>query len=269
MNESEILVILDCQVTAKVADLSEWRPVRWEGGRLYYETTKIFNELRAYSIEYQIIYLEKLLNSEFTVQDNLPGEAPDITLNLKNWLVKKISQLKIRLIQNSKELDNKDVVTIELAGLDFNQIILDTLQSRIEEILKGLKAKTPLSVIFLSGSVLEGILLGKAKKYPKVFNETNCSPKLVSGKVKILSQWTLNDFINSAYEIGLINEDLKKFSHVLRDFRNYIHPFEQINSGFNPSMDTAELCWQVLQMAVSQIKENRNILTEKGKFVQI
>lgn len=148
--------------------------------------------------------------------------------------------------------------------LDFDKIILETLQSCIEEIIKGIKAKAPLLVIFLSGSTLEGILLGKAKKYPKVFNETKCSPKQDSGQVKILSQWTLNDLINSAYEIGLINKDLKEFSYVLRDFRNYIHPFEQINSGFNPRMDTAKLCWQVLQMAVVQIIENQNILEEKA-----
>lgn len=264
MNKSEIFDILDSQVKAKVAELNEWRPVRWEGGRLYYETIKIVNEIQTYSIEYKIIYLEKLLNSEFTVQDNLPDEAPDITLNLKNWLVKKISQLKINSLHNNKEIENKSPVPIELVALNFDKIILDTLQSRIEEIIKGIKANAPLSVIFLSGSTLEGILLGKAKKYPKIFNLTKCSPKQDSGKVKILSQWTLNDLINSAYEIGLINEDLKKFSHVLRDFRNYIHPFEQINSGFNPSMDTAKICWQVLRMAVVQIIENQNLLEEKA-----
>jgi hypothetical protein len=264
MNKSEILDLLDAQVKAKVADLNEWRSVRWEGGRLYYETTKIINEIQNYPIEYKIIYLEKLLNSEFTVQDNLPDEAPDITLNLKNWLVKKVSQLKINSLRNSKEIENENPVPIELVGLNFDNIILNTLQSRIGEIIKGIKAKAPLSVIFLTGSTLEGILLGMAKKYPKTFNETKCSPKQEGGKVKILSQWTLNDFINSAYEIGLINEDLKKFSHVMRDFRNYIHPFEQINSGFNPTMDTAKVCWQVLQMAVVQIIENQNLLEEKA-----
>lgn len=263
MNESEIIDILDSQIKAKVTDLSEWKQVRWEGGRLYYETTKIANEIKDYTIENQIVYLEKLLDSEFIIQDNLPSEAPDITLNFKNWLVKTISQLKIKLIQNSKELNPQNSAGIELDGLDFDQIIIDTLRSRIQEITKGIKAKTPLSIIFLSGSTLEGILLGKAKKFPRLFNETKCSPKQENGKVKKLSQWTLNDLINSAFEIGLINEDLKKFSHILRDFRNYIHPFEQINAGFNPTMDTAMLCWQVLQMAVSQIKEKRNKLVEK------
>lgn len=260
MDDNKLIEILESQVKAKVADLSEWKQVRWEGGRLYYETTKIVNEIRDYNIENQIIYLEKLMDSNFILQDNLPSEAPDITLNFKNWLVKTISQLKIQSIQNSRGLNPKKSVSINLEDLDFDQIIMDTLHSRIEEIIKGIEAETPLSVIFLCGSTLEGILLGKAKKYPKIYNECKCSPKQETGKVKKLSFWSLNDLINSSFEIGLINSDLKKFSHVLRDFRNYIHPFEQISSGFNPSMDTAILCWQVLQMAVSQVKDNLNVM---------
>ena len=264
MNENNIAEIIDLQVKAKIADLSEWKQVRWEGGRLYYETTKIVHELKDYSIENQILYLEKLLDSEFKIQDNLPSEAPDITLNFKNWLVKTISQLKIKSIQNSKELNHQNSTEIELDDLGFDEIIVKTLSSRINEITKGIRAETPLSIIFLSGSTLEGILLGLAKKYPKLFNETKSSPKDDNGKVKKLSQWTLNNLINSSFEIGLIKEDLKKFSHVLRDFRNFIHPFEQINSGLNPTMDTAMLCWQVLQMSITQIKENRSILEKKA-----
>lgn len=264
MEEKELIDIIDSQIKAKVADLSEWKQVRWEGGRLYYETTKILNEIRDYNIENQIIYLEKLLNLEFIIQDNWPHEAPDITLDFKNWLVKTVSQLKVKQIQSISKINFKDLVEIDLKGLNFDQIITDTLSSRIDEISKGIKAKTPLSVIFLSGSTLEGILIGKAKKFPKQFNETKSSPKQKDGKVKTLSEWSLNDLINSSFEVGLINQDVKKFSHYLRDFRNYIHPLEQINAGFNPTMGTAILCQQVLQMAVKQIKENLNKLEEKA-----
>lgn len=264
MKESEIENIIDLQVKAKVADLSEWNEVRWEGGRLYFETTKIAREIRNYSIEYQILYLEKLLDYEFLVQDNLPDEAPDITLPFKNWLVKTISQLKIKLIQDSNKLNKKYSADFRLDGFGFDQIIVDTLHSRIEEIIKGINANSPLSVIFLSGSTLEGILLGIANKYPKTYNQTKSSPKQEDGKPKTLSQWTLSELINSTCEIGLIKEDSKLFSQVLRGFRNYIHPFEQIKFGFNPTIDTAELCWKVLQMVISQIEENRHVLTEKA-----
>lgn len=264
MSESKIIVNINLQAEAKVADLSYWREVRWEGGRLLYETTKIVNEIQNFTIEQQIIYLEKLLDTDFIIQDNLPNEAPDITLNFKNWLVKTISQLKIKSIQSITDLNLTISADIDLNGLSFDQIITDTLSSRIEEIIKGIKAETPLSIIFLSGGTLEGILVGKAKIFPKRFNETKCSPKQVNGKVKKLSEWTLNDLIDSSFEMGLINRDVKNFNHYLRDFRNYIHPLEQIHAGFNPTMDTAMICWQVLQMAIRQIKENGNKLVEKA-----
>jgi hypothetical protein len=50
--------------------------------------------------------------------------------------------------------------------------------------------------------------------------------------------------------------DTQKFSHSLRDFRNYIHPFEQMSSGFNPREHTAKICLQVLKAAIYEISEN-------------
>ncbi len=46
---------------------------------------------------------------------------------------------------------------------------------------------------------------------------------------------------------------VKKFSHSLRDFRNYIHPYEQVSSRFNPDEHTARISWQVLKAALFQL----------------
>jgi len=132
-----------------------------------------------------------------------------------------------------------DDINIENLGLAEN--ITETINFRIEEIKKCLTAKAPLSVIFLSGSILEGILFGIANIYPIKFNQAKSAPKTKENKVRSFGDWSLNNFINVAYEIGLLNEDVKKHSHSLRDFRNYIHPFVQVTSGFNPDEDTAKL----------------------------
>jgi hypothetical protein len=142
-------------------------------------------------------------------------------------------------------------VKLETIGLD--GAITDVLNQRIEEIKKCLNADAPLSVIFLSGSTLEGILLGVALKNPKDFNTASSAPKDKDGKIKKLHDWTLNKYINTAHELGLIKEDVKKFSHSLRDFRNYIHPYEHVSSGFNPDKHTAKISWQVLKAAIFQL----------------
>lgn len=145
-------------------------------------------------------------------------------------------------------------INLDLLGLD--SVITETLKFRFDEIKKCMTIKAPMSVIFLSGSSLEGILLGIASKYPKNFNQSNSSPKDKEGKVKPHHEWTLSNFIDTAHEIGLIKEDVKKFSHSLRDFRNYIHPYEQVSARFNPDEHTAKICLQVLKAAIFQLSTN-------------
>ena len=156
---------------------------------------------------------------------------------------------------NEDEFLKKEFSEISIESIGLDLIITDALNHRIEEIKKGLSADAPLSVIFLAGSTLEGILLGVALKYPKEFNQSKSSPKNKEGKVKQFQDWTLSNFIDVAYEIGLLKEDVKKFSHSLREFRNYIHPYEQVSSRFYPNKHTAKICWQVLKAAIYQLTE--------------
>lgn len=120
-----------------------------------------------------------------------------------------------------------------------------------------MNSKASLACIFLCGSSLEGILLGVAANNPQKFNQAKASPKGRNGKVLQFPEWSLSNFIDVAKETGFINEDVKKFSHALRDFRNYIHPHEQASKCFNPDEHTAKLCWQVLKLAIFQIAKNQ------------
>ncbi|NLK81607.1 MAG: hypothetical protein GX277_05345 [Bacteroidales bacterium] len=151
----------------------------------------------------------------------------------------------------------KEFSEISLDKLGLDTIITETLNLRFEEIKICLNNKAPLSVIFLSGSTLEGILLGIASKFPKEFNQAKTSPKDKEGKVKPYHEWTLSNFIDTAHELGLLKEDVKSFSHSLRNFRNYIHPYEQVSSRFNPDEHTAKICWQVLKAGIYQLTKNK------------
>ena len=89
------------------------------------------------------------------------------------------------------------------------------------------------------------------------------SPKDNSGKVKQFHEWSLAAFIDVAKDLSLIQHDTHKFSHSLRDFRNYIHPFEQMSSGFKPREHTAKICLQVLKAAINEIIESKDKLSSK------
>jgi hypothetical protein len=169
---------------------------------------------------------------------------------------------KVKLHDDNVELkpDNfleKEFEDISLELLELDSAVTEVLKIRFEEIKKCFSAKAHLSVIFISGSSLEGILLGVALKAPKMFNQTKTAPRDKEGKVKQFHDWTLSQLIDTACEIGILKEDVKKFSHSLRDFRNYIHPYQQLSSGFNPDHHTAKICFQVLKAAIYQLTNNR------------
>ncbi|GEM65887.1 hypothetical protein SF1_38690 [Sphingobacterium faecium NBRC 15299] len=109
-NQEELVIEL---AKNKVQELSHWRNVRYDGGRLYYEVTRISDDLSHLATPFQIIYLDYILNAKFIIQDNLPSSAPDITEELKLWLKKKLLKVKLQTLdmenntQEEKLLKNK------------------------------------------------------------------------------------------------------------------------------------------------------------------
>jgi len=156
---------------------------------------------------------------------------------------------------NEEDFINQEFDETSIYDLNLDGFISDILNSRIQEIKANLKANAPLSAIVIIGSTLEGILLGFTSNNPKDFNQAKAAPKDKEGKTKYHQDWSLSNFIDVAYELRFIQEDVKKFSHILRDFRNYIHPYEQMSSGFNPDIHTAKLCWNVLKVAMIQLSK--------------
>ena len=142
--------------------------------------------------------------------------------------------------------------------LDIEPTIIPILESRLNEAHINFKNGAFLSTIFMAGSILEGLLIGTASKNPKDFNTANSSPKNKESKVKQFHEWTLAEFIDVAYEVDRIGLDIKKFSHALRDFRNYIHPYQQLSTGFNPDEHTARISMQVLSAALASLSGQRN-----------
>lgn len=206
-----------------------------------------------------------------SVLDNLIADFNKI-LTFDKWKIKRehseivFQKLDKVVIETPKaqtqDIKEEDFLSQEFQDLSIDKIGLDgsvteVLNYRFAEIKICLERDAPLSAIFLIGSSLEGILLGVALKNIREFNQANSSPKDKEGKVKQFPMWTLSNFIDVAFELKLLNQDVKKFSHSLRDFRNYIHPYEQMSSNFQPDKHTAKICWQVLRAGIFQLTKNR------------
>ncbi len=204
------------------------------------------------SIAGLINYIEAQILIGRLSKDDFPNALMDRAKEITNRLLK--------ITPKNSEISEDEFISREFKGVSIDKLGLDSsissiLNERIGEIRKCLAGNIPLAVIFLCGSTLEGILLGKACANPKDFNQSTLSPKDDTGKVKQFYNWTLHDFINVARDLNLLGEDVKKFSHALRDFRNYIHPYQQMASNFSPDQHTAKICWQVLQAAISDLSK--------------
>jgi hypothetical protein len=159
--------------------------------------------------------------------------------------------------KTSDDFLNHEFTIPNIQKLPIEASVVPIIESRLNEARTALGAGAYLSVIFLCGSVLEAVLLGVAQKDPARFNRATASPKTNDGKVKHFPEWSLAQLIDVACEIDLLKPDVKKFSHGLRDFRNYIHPYEQMVSRFTPDEHTAKLCFHVLKAALASVAGER------------
>ncbi|MCI5150301.1 MAG: hypothetical protein D3916_13100 [Candidatus Electrothrix sp. MAN1_4] len=145
---------------------------------------------------------------------------------------------------------------LSISSIPIEDELIAILEARLQE-AQNCVIHSPLATIFLCGSLLEGILHGIARQQPRDFNQAENSPKDKNGRVKPFHEWSLAQFIDVAHGLGLLKLDVKKFSHILRDFRNYIHPYQQMRENFSPDRHTAEICLQVLKTAITNLTQDK------------
>lgn len=186
-------------------------------------------------------------------------ELDEVALNRSKEIIARLSgkAAPAKAANTENEFLDREFSIPNIAKLPIEPSVVSIIQGRLDEAKTAIKSGANLSVIFLCGSVLEGVLLGAAQQQPAIFNRATASPKGRDGSVRNFQDWTLANFIDVSCEIGLLKPDVKKFSHGLRDFRNYIHPYQQMSSGFAPDKHTAKVCFQVLKAALASVAGER------------
>lgn len=208
----------------------------------------------------------KISNNEHNVF--LALFAPSVLLLFANEIptledyerqLKSVLTLDLQDNQQHKEIQSvlfgekelKDVENVIIPKILDEKVVV-VINERLTEIKKAVRNRMPLSATFLIGSTLEGVLSALAQKYPREFNTAHSAPKR-DGKVLPLTSWQLSGLIDVAHEINVFGKDVKDFSEKVRDFRNYIHPNEQVKQNFSPTMDTVNISLHVFKIALNQI----------------
>jgi hypothetical protein len=147
----------------------------------------------------------------------------------------------------------KDLGEIDLSALPRELTSQRVIAVRLAEIEQCLAAEAPLAVIFLAGSTLEGLLMELALAHADEYASSQAAPQ-VGGKPKPLNTWTLAELITVSRALGVIGEDVLKHADQVRNFRNYIHPRQQLRENFEPRMITAQIAQQVLLAALADLE---------------
>jgi len=215
--------------------------------------------LRAFLQVEEDILVGRVLNALLEYVSAIkPAEAGGAVEEKHYAIVKKLlGDSPISKVTKTEDFLQHDFGQLDLASLGLQPEIEKVIQQRLAEIKSCINAKAWLSVIFLSGSTMEGLLLNAAMRNPARFNRAKAAPKDEGNKIRAFPSWTLNDLINVSYELGLIGLDVKKHAHALRDFRNYIHPYQQSSSDFFPDEHTGKIAWQVLRAVVAGLTGKR------------
>jgi hypothetical protein len=159
-------------------------------------------------------------------------------------LDERLTRAEAAFLARDVEFDLGQVVV----EVDFKTVVAD----RLDEVEVCYDNGAYLAVVVLCGSTLEGLLFEIAKNHPADYNQAQAAPRYAD-KVRPFSEWTLNDLLNVSRELGLLGEDVVKFGHAVREFRNYIHPQQQIREGFRPRRVTAQMARQVLRAAIDDL----------------
>lgn len=113
MNNDKLNKHIEDLVHAKSQDLSTWKKVQWQGGRVYVEICNIQYEIKNFKIETQILYIEKLLEENFIVQDNLPLTAPIVTQDFRRELQSLLNTLQILHLENESNVPLRNEIKFE------------------------------------------------------------------------------------------------------------------------------------------------------------
>ncbi|NKR99072.1 hypothetical protein GS473_21360 [Rhodococcus hoagii] len=148
----------------------------------------------------------------------------------------------------------KDFGTVDLSALPSALTATEVVKARLAEIDSVMKANAPLAVIFLVGSTLEGLLAELATAQASAFITSSAAPKGRDRKVKPIQDWTLSELIAVAKDVGVLSTDVAEHADQVRNFRNYIHPRQQLKENFAPRIETARIAQQVLVGALKDLE---------------
>lgn len=174
-------------------------------------------------------------------------------------LIKDIKSLRRHIIVRSTQpvQQSSDVMP------KFDTLIGDTKMQRIlagrwKECALCIEAGAPLAALVMMGGFLETLLLARFnKEHDKsaAFSATAAPIDRKTKKPLPLQNWTLRNYLDVGHELGWISRSTKDVGEVVRDYRNYVHPYKQASHGVTITLADAALFWEISKQISRQLLE--------------
>jgi len=104
---------------------------------------------------------------------------------------------------------------------------------------KAARAESYLGVIVGCGSVVEGLLTWALLQRQRDALNSGKAPKDKQGAVLDIRKWGLVHLIDVSAELEIIGKTAKQASWALKDFRNFIHPYNVLQQSARPDQALA------------------------------
>lgn len=132
----------------------------------------------------------------------------------------------------------------------------EILMRRWNECAKCVSSGAPLSATVMMGGLLEALLLARIHRETNksvIFAASKAPKDKATGKTQPLQEWTLRHYIDVAHELKWISSSAKDVGEVVRDYRNYIHPYKELSHGVVLNDGDAKLFWEIAKNIARQL----------------
>lgn len=99
------------------------------------------------------------------------------------------------------------------------------------------------SSIILSGAIVEGVLVYLLGVRETAARAARCAPKHSD-----VGRWDFKDLIDVAVELKLVSPAIEKLSHPLRDYRNLVHPGNELRRKLTFGQEEARISLEVVNI---------------------
>lgn len=106
------------------------------------------------------------------------------------------------------------------------------------------------SVIILCGGAIEAILTDLLTS-----NETAAKSAKSAPKRPDFTRWDLSELISVAVELNLVSTGVEKLSHSLREYRNLVHPGNELRNQLRFGAEEAKIAVEVLNIVHRDLAE--------------